>query len=547
MSARRSRDVVDERDYVDVRVRDRDRDRDHNRDPLARYFQDDRRGETGALVLRQREVETTERSRRRAPSPSQVRYRESIRDRSPSPLPLREREEVDRIEARDRIYDREQERQFRREPSRGPQERIVTRVIERERERSPTPSPEREHERIRIVERSRSRVPSISPSPSPPPVEQRQLVRGPVLEREVITHYTDVDHGVIYAPRAPIPQPEPRRERERERDRERDTEVDVYSSRHQTRVDVQESRPRPRAQSSLRAPARASDREVTVRSDRNFLEVDIETSRQRRSQSAQPPARDHQSRAVSEEAQYIESRIDERGRMGEAYNGVTNDWTIVDVPPGTEHVRMDGVGGASADVTWQRYNGVRRTRFISEREGEAVAAPRPRPREAPRERVRESGRGDHINVQIIDDKRGHSHSRSRDLDMETDRRMILYPPAPPEVMPAPRNDMWTEITKDLVSREAMDYLRYDYEETEYFYYILQYMRYEDVQELVQLSDRIRRQRRKDSRTSREEIDIDVGVKHGRRRSLSHQRPRRRDDRTYKHEVVVDRLRPGYYH
>lgn len=68
-----------------------------------------------------------------------------------------------------------------------------------------------------------------------------------------------------------------------------------------------------------------------------------------------------------------------------------------------------------------------------------------------------------------------------------------------------------------------------------------------MQELVQLSDRIRRQRRKDSRTSREEIDIDVGVKHGRRRSLSHQRPRRRDDRTYKHEVVVDRLRPGYYH
>ncbi|CAK7237160.1 hypothetical protein SBRCBS47491_009883 [Sporothrix bragantina] len=541
MAARRSRDVIDERDYVDVRVRERER--EHDRDPLARYFQDDRRSEAGALVLRQREVETIERPRHRARSPSPIRYREVIRGRSPSPLPPREREVVDRIEVRDRVYDRERERQYHREPSRGPpQERVVTRVVERERERSPTPSPEREHERIRIVERSRSRAPSISPSPSPPPVEQRQLVRGPVVEREVITHYTDVDHGVIYAPRAPPPKPEPRRERERERD----TEIDIYSSRHRTEVDIQESRARPRSRSRLRAPARASEKEVIVRSDRNFLEVDVDTNRQRRSRSAQPPARDRRSNAVAEEARYIESRIDERGRIGEAYNGATKGWTIVDVPPGTEHVRMDGVGGASADVTWQRYNGVRRTRFIPEREGEVVVAPRRKPQEVPRERVREKNRGEHINVQIIEDSRGHSHSRDREIEVEADRRMVVYPSAQQELMPAPRNDMWTEITKDLVSREAMDYLGYDYEETEYFYYILQYLRYEDVQELVQLSDRIRRQRRKESHQSREEIDIDIDVKHGRRRSHSHHRPRREEERVYEHEVVVDHLHPGYY-
>ncbi|CAK7236269.1 hypothetical protein SCUCBS95973_009550 [Sporothrix curviconia] len=539
MAARRSRDVIDDRDYVDVRVRERER--EHDRDPLARYFQDDRRSEAGALVLRQREVETVERPRHRARSPSPIRYREVIRGRSPSPLPAREREVVDRVEVRDRVYDRERERQYRREPSRGPQDRIVTRVVERERERErlPTPSPEREHDRIRIVERSRSRAPSISPSPSPPPVEQRQLVRGPVVEREVITHYTDVDHGVIYAPRASPPKPEPRRER--------DTEIDIYSSRRRTEVDIEEPRPRPRSRSRLRAPARASEKEVIVRSDRNFLEVDVDRSRQRRSHSAQPPARDRRSSAVAEEARYIESRIDDRGRIGEAYNGATKDWTIVDVPPGTEHVRMDGVGGASADVTWQRYNGVRRTRFIPEREGDVAMAPRRRAQEAPRERVREKGRGEHINVQIIEDNRGHSHSRDREIEVETDRRMAVYSSTQQELVPAPRNDMWTEITKDLVSREAMDYLGYDYEETDYFYYILQYLRYEDVQELVQLSDRIRRQRHKESsRQSREEIDIDIDVKHGSHRSHSHHRPRREDERVYEREVVVDHLHPGYY-
>ena len=214
-----------------------------------------------------------------------------------------------------------------------------------------------------------------------------------------------------------------------------------------------------------------------MRSDRNFLEIDVDTSRQRRSRSAQPPARERQSSIVAEEARYIESRIDERGRIGEAYNGATKEWTIVDVPPGTEHVRMDGVGGASADVTWQRYNGVRRTRFIPEREGETVAAPRRKAQDASRERVREKGRGDHINVQIIEDNRGHSHSRDREIEIETDRRMSKYSTTQSEPLPAPRNDMWTEITKDLVSREAMDYLGYDYEETEYFYYILQYLRY----------------------------------------------------------------------
>ena len=87
----------------------------------------------------------------------------------------------------------------------------------------------------------------------------------------------------------------------------------------------------------------------------------------------------------------------------------------MDVPPGTERVRMDGVGGASAEVTWQKYCGVRRSRFIPDRD--------------------------------------------RKTDVEK------------------RAEMWTEITKDLVIREAIEEMGYEYEETEWFFYISTYMRY----------------------------------------------------------------------
>jgi hypothetical protein len=33
---------------------------------------------------------------------------------------------------------------------------------------------------------------------------------------------------------------------------------------------------------------------------------------------------------------------------------------------GTKRVTMDGIGGGSQEVTWQRYNGVRRSKFITE-------------------------------------------------------------------------------------------------------------------------------------------------------------------------------------
>lgn len=124
-----------------------------------------------------------------------------------------------------------------------------------------------------------------------------------------------------------------------------------------------------------------------------------------------------------QEAEYYNRKALERGYPGEGYNGATKDWAIVDVPPGTNRVRMDGIGGGAQEITWQRYNGVRRSKFIS-----------------------------------------------GDEEIATD----FGNPGPVKGRP---KDMWTEITKDLVLKEAIDSMGYDYEETDDFFYVMEYLRY----------------------------------------------------------------------
>ena len=77
-----------------------------------------------------------------------------------------------------------------------------------------------------------------------------------------------------------------------------------------------------------------------------------------------------------------------------------------------------------------------------------------------------------------------------------------------------RRDMWTELTKDLVVKEAIDEMGYEYEENPNNFYVMNYLRYvssvpitrlrsqafanteqEDVLRLVEMSEEIRRQRR----------------------------------------------------
>lgn len=133
------------------------------------------------------------------------------------------------------------------------------------------------------------------------------------------------------------------------------------------------------------------------------------------------------------EAEYYNRKALERGYPGEAYNGATRDWALVDVPPGTERVRMDGAGGGAQEITWQRYNGVRRSKFISGGREFDTGYGEPSP---------------------VDDRRVGPPSRGRD-----------------------NKDMWTEVTKDLVIREAVEALGYSFEETEDFFYIMEYLRY----------------------------------------------------------------------
>jgi len=59
------------------------------------------------------------------------------------------------------------------------------------------------------------------------------------------------------------------------------------------------------------------------------------------------------------------------------------------------------------------------------------------------------------------------------------------------------SELWTEITKDLVSREAIEYCGYPYEETEFFYYIFEYLHREQITELVDITHDARRQRVRD--------------------------------------------------
>ena len=132
---------------------------------------------------------------------------------------------------------------------------------------------------------------------------------------------------------------------------------------------------------------------------------------------------------------------------------------------------MDGVGGASEEVTWQRYNGVRRSNFIPERERERVEI---REREIEPE---PEARTTVLEIEISNKRRegGRTYEREYERIEESSDRRVGLPRPPPK--PRVGEGLWTEVTKDLVVREAIEQAGYDFEETEFFYYILTYLRY----------------------------------------------------------------------
>ena len=306
---------------------------------------------------------------------------------------------------------------------------------------------------IRKGSRSRSSSPISSGRGLEPPA-----IYAPPIHREVITHYRNVDHGFeVRAPRAisrppSPPMPPPPRERSEER-------IEIHRSGEKN--------------------GRAYDEDIII--DRN----DGGPARARA--PVPPPGRDPEygalarrepyrgyDRNLEEEADYYNRRTMDRAYIGEARDGATRDWGLVDVPPGTDRVRMNGVGGGEQEITWQRYNGVRRSKFYPEGGSDAGY-------DNFEGRLPGPDRGGEI---------GGRWGKPRDS----------------------KDGLWTEITKDLVVKEAIKEMGYEYEETEEFYYVMQHLGYvshhhptleylanipqEDVARLVGLSEDIRRDRHK---------------------------------------------------
>ena len=152
-----------------------------------------------------------------------------------------------------------------------------------------------------------------------------------------------------------------------------------------------------------------------------------------------------------------------------------HSWNIVDVPPGTERVRMDGAGGAGIDVDWTQYSGVRRTKFVPDRDRDVSSH---HDHHDHYDRYdRHDRHDDDMMIQRSSTSDVGRIEREREVHIEkvTDRKLSRSGAA----MPAPprKPDMWTEMTKDLVVRQAIEALGYDYEETDFHFYVMQYLQY----------------------------------------------------------------------
>lgn len=143
-------------------------------------------------------------------------------------------------------------------------------------------------------------------------------------------------------------------------------------------------------------------------------------------------------------------------------------------------------------------------------------------------------RNERIEIEINrrETRKGGRSTEFEELDIEIDRSRSRNHDFEGPVK-SKKKDMWTEVTKDLVLREAIDGMGYRCEETDDFFYIMEYLRYEDVLQLVEISDDIRRKRKariREIEFEREEI---------RRPSSAY------DDRYYEHEVSFDTRRSRY--
>lgn len=385
------------------------------------------------------------------------------------------------------IHNHHQHQNRERSAAPPPRQRSMSRgpMVAREREewlvRRPRTPPQRDYEKEEIIIRRREREPTPepprepSPEPEPPaPPPEPPVIRPPIIQ-EVITHHRHIDHGIERArsPTPPPPPPSPPRQREDDIDieihrqgirngRPYDEEINIDIDRHNGG----------RARSRSRAP---TNRQRSVSTRTGAL-------------SRREPSTHRGSRYdddVAAEAEYYNRRAASRGYPGEAYNGATKDWAIVDVPPGTERVQMDGVGGGQQEITWQRYNGVRRSKFKTngrEYDGEFGLPANGYPQQQQQQPPDRTRGGDDVDIRISDRERERRGNDNVDIDIHVgdhphSQHNHQNRGGDMQRRPPVKDKMWTEITKDLVIKEAIDEMGYEYEETEYFFYVIEYLRY----------------------------------------------------------------------
>lgn len=489
-----------ERDTIIIKERD-----EYDRTPA--FLRDDYgKTNSGTMVLRAKDREeiTYAPRRRRSPSPEKMEREEII---------IRRDERSESHPPPSRVRERSRER-----------EEIIIRRDEIEQPRPPPPRPrERSREREEIIIR-RDEV----SDPRPPAPRYRERERSREREEIIIRRREDDDRFS-----APLRRPRPEEfERDREeiiiRREEREMEDDVVSRRSY--------RPPPPPP----PPAREVDRqEIIIRRERDINEDD-RLSRPISHERARSRAR---SRSRDSEDEIIIRRDERQGRRGEE----TRQEIIIrrssqsrspspvesvrtapppapaPAPPPPEPQVIYAPQIHQEVITHHRHidHGYEvrlppRREPVYSRPPSTPSPPPPPPPEPVRERSEErieirrtdTRNGRRMEEDIIIDRhererseppppvrtRGQSVDIRDEVDYRRDWAVRPYKepepePEPPAIGPRygrqrdPRDGLWTEVTKDLVVREAIEEMGYEYEESDDFYYIFKYMGYVSFQPL----------------------------------------------------------------
>ncbi|OQE16965.1 hypothetical protein PENSTE_c022G00199 [Penicillium steckii] len=141
------------------------------------------------------------------------------------------------------------------------------------------------------------------------------------------------------------------------------------------------------------------------------------------------------------------------------------------------------------------------------------------------------------------------HAVEEELDIDIERDVEIGQQV--EKGSGSRDERWTEITKELVVREAIERLGYEFEEARKHYYVFSFLEQRDIDELIELSDHIRSARRRRIREMQRERASLPPPPRPRRSSLVERLPMRPprpmgERRVREREWIIDPRRSGRF-